>query len=273
MYADDTSLFSSSEDLDELYSKANSYLVKYKEWFDSNKLTLNAKKSQLIIFHRKQRKLRTTENNITIGSEVVEKVDYTKFLGLLIDKNLSWDRHILNLSRKLSKYVPIIYRIRKICNLKSLKLLYNCLIYSNLIYCNSVWGHCKSVALNPLLITHKKIIRALAGVGSLHPTEELFRELSLLNLRSINEYMVGIFIYKATQNDEYSTWFLTRNSERVTRSAEQEHLLVPSIRNEHSRQCILYRGPVIWNNINLEIRKKSYDHFKINYKIGVIASQ
>ena len=38
-------------------------------------------------------------------------------------------------------------------------------MYSTLLYCNSVWGYCKSVTLNLLIVLHKKIVRNLAGVG------------------------------------------------------------------------------------------------------------
>ena len=42
------------------------------------------------------------------------------------------------MSWKLAKYTPILYCIRKYCTTEALKLIYNCLVYYNLIYCNSV---------------------------------------------------------------------------------------------------------------------------------------
>ena len=128
LYADDTNLYLSSSSISNRFATANEALTEYKGWFDANKLTLNAGKTQYMVFHRKQRTLPAT---------------LAKFLGVIIDSNLSWNLHISNLSRKLAKYSPILYRIRKHCMNKPLKLIYSCLIYSNLIYCISVWGHCK----------------------------------------------------------------------------------------------------------------------------------
>ena len=159
-----------------------------------------------------------------------------------------------NLSRKLSKYVPILYRIQNLCTPRSLKLIYNCLIYSNLIYCNSVWGYCRSVALNPLIVTHKKIVRALAGVGYNHHTTEIFNDLSFLNIRKINEYMVGIFAYKCLANEEFSTWFDYRTTNYVTRASETNPLNISRITSVHSEQSISYRGGVVWSNISPDIR-------------------
>ena len=224
LYADDTNLYLSSNKIDDLYLRANHALSNFKNWFDSNKLSLNADKTKYMIFHRKQRQLPSCIHKLYLDNLEVEKVNYAKFLGVVLDPHLSWNCHIANLSRKLSKYVPILYRIRNLCTPRSLKLIYNCLIYSNLIYCNSVWGYCKSVALNPLIVIHKKIVRALAGVGYNHHTTEIFNDLSFLNIRKINEYMVGIFTYKCLANEEFSTWFDYRTTNYVTRASEANPL-------------------------------------------------
>ena len=272
LYADDTSIYTSSPNINELFEKANQSLAKFKCWFDSNKLTLNAKKTHYVLFHRKQRKVPINDCKLYVSSIEVKKVVDTKFLGVVLDCNLSWSHHILNLSRKLAKFAPIIYRVRKLCTHKSLKLIYNCLIYSNLVYCNSVWGHCKNVALKPLLTMHKRIIRSIAGVNISHPTHELFQRFSFLTLPNINLYMVGIFMYKCSQNEEYVSWFRQSENVRSTRSTEQNLMHVPQIHTEHSKQCIKYRGPTVWNDISLNIRIKSYDTFKVTFKSSLLSS-
>ena len=124
------------------------------------------------------------------------RVFSVRFLGVILDPNLAWDDHIKNVTRKLTKYVPILYRIRNLCTKKSLMLIYNCLIYSNLIYCNSVWGFCKNSALYPLVVKQKKIVRAIAGVSRLHHTESIFDEFRLLKLESINNlHNLPVWLY------------------------------------------------------------------------------
>ena len=135
-----------------------------------------------------------------------------------------------------------------------------------MIYCNSVWGHCKKNALNPLIVTHKKILRALAGVCNNYPTFQIFEDTRLLTLDNINKYMVGIFVYKCLQDLDFSLWFSQENPSYFTRFMSTNPLSVPRIRNVHTEQCILYRGAVIWNHIPLEIRNKSYETFKCNFK-------
>ena len=117
---------------------------------------------------------------------------------------------------------------------------------------------------------HKRIVRSLAGVHFSHPTEEIYRQFSLLTISDINVYMIGIFVFKCIKSGHYTSWFQSRESTQLTRSTEQNLVHVPPIRTEHSKQCITYRGPTIWNAINFNIRNKSYDMFKIAFKSSLL---
>ena len=99
-----------------------------------------------------------------------------KFLGVILDSSLSWNDHINNLTRKIAKFVPIFYRIRSLCTVESLKIIYNGLVYSNLVYCSSIWGFNNQVTLKPLITMQKKIIRAIAGLNCLDHTSDYFKK-------------------------------------------------------------------------------------------------
>ena len=75
---------------------------------------------------------------------------------MLLDQHLSADVHILNVPRKLLKFAPIMYESRQYCTDKCIRLFHNCLVYSNLTYCNSMWGFCKKSAFQPLMVIKKK---------------------------------------------------------------------------------------------------------------------
>ena len=79
-----------------------------------------------------------------------------KFIRVIVDANLSWDLHISNVARKPAKYAPLIRKLRNLLTHESLLLIYKGLVYSNMIYLNSVRGYCSQNASNPLVITQKK---------------------------------------------------------------------------------------------------------------------
>ena len=87
------------------------------DWLLANKLTLNAKKSNYVLFHPRQR-VTTIHLNIKVFDcehnvlEHLEQKDCVKYLGVLIDSNLSWQDHINYFALKISKTTGIISRLR-----------------------------------------------------------------------------------------------------------------------------------------------------------------
>ena len=153
------------------------------------------------------------------------------------------------------------YEARPYCTHKILKLLYNCLIYSYLNYCNSVWGYCTKYALQLLNVVQKKILRAMTRLRFNTHTRDNFNSYSLLTMENIKVYMVGC-INKA----EFGAGFMQRFSVHLTRLDESMSLCVPRVTNKHSKQFISYWGAVVWNNIHLDTCNQTYNCFKIRFK-------
>ena len=91
LFADDTSVFLVGNNLNSLSTIINEELDKLSIWRASNKLTLNIEKLHYVIFHRARLK---QSINITLSNTSLERVTFTKFLGVIIDEKLSFTRHI-----------------------------------------------------------------------------------------------------------------------------------------------------------------------------------
>ena len=81
------------------------------------KLTLNAKKSNYVIFRNYGKKLpfQPTINifdNDKMSYSTLECKDYVKYLGILIDKKLNWKAHIDLIALKTSKTIGLIAKLR-----------------------------------------------------------------------------------------------------------------------------------------------------------------
>ena len=71
----------------------NNELVQVVQWVNCNKLSLNIKKSQYIVF-RSIKNSPDEINSVKINNQTLNKVKYTKFLGVIIDEYLNWAEHI-----------------------------------------------------------------------------------------------------------------------------------------------------------------------------------
>ena len=90
MFADDTTVYLSGENITELFSNMNHDLTQLNDWFRANKLSLNVSKTNYVIFKKKSAPP-MPDNILYIGNDKLENVRYTKFLGLFIDEKLEWD--------------------------------------------------------------------------------------------------------------------------------------------------------------------------------------
>lgn len=62
-----------------------------------------------MVFERRQKR-RKLDIFMKISDKSIERVKETGFLAVVIDENLSWKPHTLNISRKISKSIGIIYK-------------------------------------------------------------------------------------------------------------------------------------------------------------------
>ena len=95
------------------------------DWFKANKLSLNVKKLNYLIFKPKQRR-QEFDLNIEINGHKMIRTKEVTFLGVILDENLSWKSHI---SCKISKSVGIIGRSSPCLTTLALKTLYYSLVY------------------------------------------------------------------------------------------------------------------------------------------------
>ena len=65
-------------------------------WFKANQLSLNLRKTNLMLFWQMNKQM-----DITLDGIKIPQVHNTKFLGITIDNELNWDMHINKVHEKL----------------------------------------------------------------------------------------------------------------------------------------------------------------------------
>ena len=93
----------------------------------------------------------------------MKKVKEVKFLGVIINDELSWGPQINYLREKLISNIVIIKRIKKCIPVTEYLKLYNALFKSHISYCISRWGGISKYKLNGLFSIQKRCIRLLFG--------------------------------------------------------------------------------------------------------------
>ena len=104
------------------------------DWFRANKLSINASKTHYLIFHTRYKTFPVFDFELKLGEEIIQRADFVKFLGLLIDDKTEWDHHTSHTEGKVSIQLYILNSVKNILPVTTLKTLYYSFVYSHLNY-------------------------------------------------------------------------------------------------------------------------------------------
>ena len=160
LFADDTNLYHEADSLKKLERVVNTEL----KWLNLsvNRLALNIKPTNFVIFHPFNKPPKETITLQINKKWIIEVKKIYRYLGVLIYSSLSWKYHIENLTKKISRAIGVMYKIRGLINTDILKTLYYSLIYPDLFYAIQVWGNTFDCHLNKIIVLQKKAIRMMA---------------------------------------------------------------------------------------------------------------
>ena len=194
LFADDTSIFMSHKDPNILQSVFNNKLDIVSDWLNMNKLSVNAKKTNFMMFTNKN--VDIEQFHIKLAGSEIKHVPSLTFLGITIDNKLTWKNHLDVICNKLSKNVGVLYRI-KMLPINILRMIYNAIIAPFLDYGISIWGSAANIYLDRLFKLQKRAIRIVYHSPFLAHTSSIFYSLKLLNIKiyDIYKHQLGIFMF------------------------------------------------------------------------------
>ena len=195
LYADDSNLFISGKNITNTCAILNNELDKVNQWFLANKLKSNVDKTLCMIFKTKNKQVDLSDINIHMAGINIPIVQQTKFLGVILDDNLSWKYHIDEVCCKISKSIGVINRISAIVPSKILLSLYSTMILPHIMYCNIIWGNSAKYLLNRIHILQKRAIRIITNSLPLTHSDPFFKKCKLLNIYDINKFVTSTFMY------------------------------------------------------------------------------
>ena len=109
-----------------------SYICK---WF-------NAGKTKYLFFHKPSARdsIALRLATITFNSIEIKRESSVKFLGVIVDEDITWNKHTEIVENKISPNIGILYRASHYLDKKSLKSIYFSFIHNYVNYCNIAWA-------------------------------------------------------------------------------------------------------------------------------------
>ena len=197
MYADDTTLFCCVDNIkpENRNRLINEELQKVNNWLISNKLSLNVNKTKYMQFFKPPKHV--SHLNLQINNNIISCVNTFNFLGLQLNDNLKWNTHIEFISKKITRTIGLLYKMKYILPQDILLSIYNTLVLPHLNYCIISWGT-HNVAILQL---QKRALRAICNSGYKSHSEPLFKMCNVLKINELYETKLLTFYHKIANNN------------------------------------------------------------------------
>lgn len=250
LFADDsTVLIKRNNDVD--YEKdINSTLSNIIDWLTNNNLLINIDKTKVMHFSQKVEYLNP---NVNYKGETIEEVNQTKFLGLVIDKNLTWKPQSEEICKKLYKFSYALYKLAKVVNRDAVLCAYHGYVASTLRYGIIFWGNCSNREI--IFKSQKRCLRAMCKLKSTDTCKPYFKELKLLTFPSMYIFEVALFV--KTNPILFTKTNRLRNPHRLQNVTSKTALLSKSV---------IGLAPKIYNKIPNNIKSLNVNTFKLKLK-------
>ena len=129
-------------------------MKKLSHWLNANKISVNVKKTETIIFKSRRKKFEGVIK-LKLNRQRLHSFNNVKYLGIKIDENLKWRHHINEVSSKLVMANAILFKIRNYLNPKILRSIYFAIFESHLNYYSIVWAQ-NPGSIKRLIILQKR---------------------------------------------------------------------------------------------------------------------
>jgi hypothetical protein len=252
LFADDVSLLFKCPKHYNVDSDIKETVTELDNWLREHCLELNMKKTKLMQFRPYQKSpldLTSVSNELCL-----EEVNTFSLLGLNIDTNLNWKKHIEDIRNKLSRFIFALGVLKRNTHVECALSAYFAYAYAWLRYGVILWGN--STDAHDLFVAQKKCVRILANIRQPESCRPYFAKLKLLTLPSIYILEVGLFVRK-----HISQFQFCKSERRNNKLAIPGHKL-NIYRNGPYYQCIK-----IYNQIPESIKKEDkYNIFRSKLK-------
>ena len=274
LFADDTTLIFHNTNYESLYRAANRELNYISNWFSANKLSLNVEKTQFIHFNWSHNNP-SEPSNLMINDNYIHNVNYAKFLGVLVDKNMKWNEHISRKCSQISRTIGVLCRLKNTLPKTILLTLYKSLVLPDISYGVVAWGSTDNGYIKRMFQLQKRALRIITNSKYNSHTSPLFKSLNLLTLSDIYQLECSKIYAKFCRN-ELPTYLNdqlqdTNRTTHIYPTRNTTNILQPIARNKIEKQLIQYRIASTWNALPDNIKSfknhpKSVKYFSKQFK-------
>jgi len=197
LYADDVVLYRDIRSIEDCYVLQND-LDLLAQWSYKWQMMFNPKKCE---FLRISNKSTFVLNTYYINNHPIKEVTHAKYLGVIIDQNLSWNEHIKQISSKATKVNAFLYRNLYHCPVNTKLNCYKAMVRPILEYASPIWDPHTAININHLESVQRSAARlCYKDYSNFSSVTTMLRNLNLPTLKDRRNRAKLQMMYKITNN-------------------------------------------------------------------------
>lgn len=201
--ADDTAFLASSHRTSAVIRRLQKTSNQFTRYFKRWKVRVNGFKSQATLFTRKTATRHAPRSKVTVDGVEVDWGDDLVYLGMILDKRLTFGSHILSKAVKTDKTVKSLYSIigrGSRLSVQNKILLFKTVFHPGFMYAAPVWHRCALTHRRQLQILQNKILKLMLNKPRRFSTSLLH---SLANVVTVQGHLDKLWL-KFEQNCNYN---------------------------------------------------------------------
>lgn len=255
LFADDTTLHNKGKNASLVCDNLQKDIDKVTKWSELNHMALHPHKSKfmLITTRQKRQNIKSKLPDLKVYDKVLAEVDSHNVLGLSIDNSLSWSAHVSSLSKKISKKVFQLNRIKHLLDEHTRKLFFHAYIQPDMDYASTCWDLASKNCLKRLESLYRRSLKVILLKSSSLLIED-YKKLNILPLNLRCRFNKGVLMYKI-MNSLAPPYLYEKFSVKNIR--DKSIVVIPRPRTDLFMSSLVYSGSKIWNDIPDYLKKKS----------------
>ena len=249
-YADDTQLLvcGKKERLREMVHQLETTLEKVVEWFCQNQMKINESKTQLLVLGTKAMLRNIPQVSINVGRSVVTESRIVKNLGLVIDRHLSFEPHIDQLTAKCTGMLIALMHARHVIPRCILRQVVEGLVMSSIRYCLSVYGTCGITQMHRVQKLVNFCTRVISGKRKYDRVSCEAERLGIMSARNLFEYHRLTLTKSILRFGEPETLrHMFEHVQHAQGTRQTGQLRLPRIKSDSGKRRLAYGGAKAFN--------------------------
>ena len=276
LYADDTTMFTSSRFPSNIQVNLASDIKRAERWLIQNNLKLNVGKTEYMLITNNRVRERFNNIKVKVGNSLITEKDKIKILGVTLSNNLTWEAHTNVLVKNLKYCFRGFSGACRLLTTDSKKLLYNAAISSRLNYCDSIWDNCG--VRNRIQTIQNRCARRILCQKPGTTAAPLLKELGWLTLAKKRKLHKCVLMHKLLKGEGPDKLLemlepLKHTAEIATRATTNNNLWIPAHNTNYMSYSYIYDAARLWNTIPLKLKQiKNSRTFKENLHLYLLTN-